>query len=265
MKFKWLIALLLVAVLGEFGFNYLRSHRTVFGVCLPNPTDHIGLMTSSAGTRTVKVLFVGNSLTFTNDLPGTLIRVADSDPQNPVKLVVGSSTSWDATLRQLYADGCTLKRIRGEHFDTVVLQEHSFFWFAGSEADAREALANWANAVRQSGSAPEYLEPWVSGSGEDPGYTGVADMKSATLANAQPYGVPIVRVGEAFAEAGSLQGVPVLYAADNHHPSEAGTYLAALVFFHHFTGELAERATWRPESVSADQAALLAHIADEYP
>ena len=145
MKVKWLIALLIFVGLGEFGFAYLRSHRTLFGVCMVSPTDHFGLMTSSAGTRTVKVLFVGNSLTFTNDLPGTLIKVANSDPQSPVKLVVGSSTALDATLQQLYADGCTLKRVRGEHFDTVVLQEHSFYWFTPSdESDAREALANWA-------------------------------------------------------------------------------------------------------------------------
>jgi hypothetical protein len=265
MKVKWLIALLIVAVLGEFGFAYLRSPRSIFGVCMVSPTDHFGLMTSSEGTRTVKVLFVGNSLTYTNDLPGTLIKVANSDPQSLVKLVVGSSTGLNATLQQAYVDRCTLKRVRGEHFDTVVLQEHSFFWFTPSdESGAREALANWATAVRQAGSSPEYFEPWLGDFGDDPTHTIVGDMKSAAYANAEPYEVPIVRVGEAFAEAQNIQGVPWLYTPDNHHPSEAGTYLAALMFFHHFTSEPAERATWRPEGVSADQAALLAHIADEY-
>ena len=105
----------------------------------------------------------------------------------------------------------------------------------------------------------------MGSAGADPAFTLVGDMKSAAYANAEPYGVPSVRVGEAFAEAQTIQGLPGLYAADDHHPSEAGTYLAALVFFHHFTDEPAERAAWRPESVSADQAAQLARIADEYP
>jgi len=76
--------------------------------------------------------------------------------------------------------------------------------------------------------------------------------------------VPIVRVGEAFAEAQAAPGAPDLLSSDGHHPSQAGTYFAALVFFHHFTGEPAERATWRPDEVSADQAASLARIADTY-
>jgi hypothetical protein len=113
MKYKWPVALLIVALLGELGFSYLRSHRSIFGACSLSPTDHSGLMASNGGARTAKVLFVGNSLTYTNDLPGTLIRVANSDPQNPVKLVIGSSTGLNATLQQLYNDGCALNRIRG--------------------------------------------------------------------------------------------------------------------------------------------------------
>src|SRR5258708_11129820 len=108
MKYRWLVSLLIVALLCEFGLAYLRSHRTLFGVCMASPTDHFGLMTSSAGTLPVKVLFVGNSFTSTNDLPGTLIKVGDSDPRSPVKLVVGSSTGSAATLERLYVDGCTL-------------------------------------------------------------------------------------------------------------------------------------------------------------
>jgi hypothetical protein len=90
-------------------------------------------------------------------------------------------------------------------------------------------------------------------------------MEAATHANAEIYRVPIVRVGEAVAEAANTPGAPDLFGPDHHHPSEAGTFLAALVFFHHFTGEPAERATWRPDGVSADQAAVLARIADNYP
>ena len=49
MKHKWLITFLIVTVLGEVGFGYVRSHRPAFGVCAVNPTDHAGLVTSNVG------------------------------------------------------------------------------------------------------------------------------------------------------------------------------------------------------------------------
>jgi len=147
----------------------------------------------------------------------------------------------------------------------VILQEHSFFWAdPQSSSSARESLANWATAVRQAGGAPEYFEPWVDGPGDDPAFTDASDLGPAMRATADLYGVPVVHVGEAFAEAVGAPSAPGLYSSDSHHASEAGTYLAALVFFHHFTGEPAERATWRPDGVSAADATLLASVADKY-
>ena len=262
---RWLIALLILGVMAEFGFGFVQSHRATFGACGDAPFGDLALRASSGGPRTLKVLFVGNSLTETNDLPGALVRVANSDPQNPVRLVVGSNTRGGASLQVLYNDGCALRRIRAEHFDAVVLQEHSYFWTTPEEAaEARNGLAAWASAVRQTGAAPVYFEPWLFGVGAVPAGAAVRDLRVATDADAEVYGAPVVRVGEAFAETSSTAGAPDLYEADRHHPSAAGAYFAALIFFHHFTGEPAERAAWRPDGVSADQAAVLARTADAY-
>lgn len=265
MKHKWLITLLIVAVLGELGFGYVRSHRSAFGVCGVNPTDHAGLITSHVGSRKVKVLFVGNSRTFVNDLPGMLVKVADSDPNSRIRLVVGSNTNPGARLKETLDDGCALKRIRAEHFDHVVLQEWGVFWSKPlDELEAREVLGPWASDIRATGAVPEYFEPWVDRPANNPYYSDLRQVEFATHANADQYGVPIVPVGEAFAEATNTPGAPDLYMSDLYHPSAAGTYLAALIFFHRFTGERAERATWRPDGVSPVQAALLAHLADKY-
>ena len=268
MKHRWLIGVLSLVALAVVAMAGVRIARTSLGVCALSTTDHFGNMTSrqqAPATRKLRVLFVGNSLTFVNDLPGMLVSVASSDPQNPVQLEVGSNTIPDASLQHLYDDGCGLKRIRAETPGVVVLQEHSFFWGdPQSSSAAREALANWATAVRQAGGAPEYFEPWVNGPGDDAAFTNAGDLGPAMQSTAGLYGVPVVRVGEAFAEAVNAPGAPGLYSSDNHHASLAGTFLAALVFFHHFTGEPAERATWRPDSVSPEAAALLARIADNY-
>ena len=265
MMLRWLVAALVVVVIGWLGLGFVKSHRSMFGACVVDPGDHAGLLTSSGGPRTVKVLFVGDSLTSANDLPGTLVKVASSDPESPVKLAVGSNTKTNANLSQLYDDGCALRRLRAEHFDIVVLQEHGRFWFTPLDVlGAQLALGNWANAVRKAGSAPEYFEPWVDGPGVNPAFRNVDALASVTDDNARTNSVPVVRVGEAFAEVVNTPGAPGLYQADRHHPSAAGTYLAALILFHHFTGEPGERASWRPDGVSADQAALLARIGFKY-
>ena len=50
--------------------------------------------------------------------------------------------------------------------------------------------------------------------------------------------------------------MPDLYQADRHHPSVAGTYLAALTFYRAFTGRAGTDARYRPWGMSAaDQAA----------
>jgi hypothetical protein len=213
----------------------------------------------------MKILFVGNSLTFINDLPGMLGRVASSDPQNPVRLAVASDTVAARSLKEAYVDGCALKRIHAEHFDRVVLQERSYFWQLRSEdAEARDALGEWAVAISMTGATTEYFEDWVDRAANDPRHSDRLQNEAAARSNAGGYAIPVVSVGEAFAEATNTSGAPDLYGSDLHHPSAAGSYLAALIFFHHFTGEPAERATWRPDGVNANQAALLARIADRY-
>jgi len=46
----------------------------------------------------------------------------------------------------------------------------------------------------------------------------------------------------------------------HHHPSVAGAYLAALVFYRYFTGRTGAEATWRPSGLSAEDAAALVRL-----
>jgi hypothetical protein len=143
----------------------------------------------------------------------------------------------------------------------AVLQEHSYFWLPDTAEQAREAAGRWISAARTYGARPVYFEPWMD---PDDTYSSGGDALEAAQDNARLYGADIARIGEAFAGARAMIGAPELYAADHHHPSEAGTWLAALVIFHGLTGEPAERVTWRPGDVTRDQATILQRIADQY-
>lgn len=217
-----------------------------------------------ATARTIRILFVGNSLTFVNDLPGMVAKVADADPSLAVSLKVRSITAPDATLSTIWSEGCGPNRLAADHFNDVVLQEHSFFWDAESPDQAREAAGRWVSAARTAGATPLYFEPWTGPPTQGDGTFEDGEMREATRQIADVYGAQLVKVGEAFAEGQSTPGAPDLFQADRHHASEAGTWLAALVIFHAITGERSESSSWRPPGVSPEQAASLQRIADQH-
>jgi hypothetical protein len=69
-----------------------------------------------------------------------------------------------------------------------------------------------------------------------------------------------VPVGQAFEAAREMKGAPDVWGPDHHHPSVAGTYLAALVFYRSFTGRSGAQATWRPNGLNAQDAATLVQL-----
>jgi hypothetical protein len=213
----------------------------------------------------LRILFVGNSLTFVNDLPGKVVTVANADPSAPVSLKVRSITAPGATLSQLWSEGCGPAQLATDHFNVVVLQEHSFFWDdAGNPNEAGEAAGRWVSAARTFGATPFYFQPWTGPPIIGDGTFEEGVMKEATRQIANIYGARLVRVGEAFAEAEATPGAPDLFQSDRHHASEAGTWLAALVIFQGLTGERSSDSSWSPAGVSPEQAAVIHRIADRY-
>lgn len=53
-------------------------------------------------TKTVSILFVGNSFTYVNDMPGKLIQIASSDATNKIQLEVSSVTKGGADLAYMF-------------------------------------------------------------------------------------------------------------------------------------------------------------------
>jgi hypothetical protein len=235
--------------------------------------DHDELMVSRTAKpgSTVTILFIGNSLTFRNDLPAMLVDLASSDPGNTMRLQVKGETYPDAWLDDLYAKGHALDWARNHHVDEVVLQEHSL-WYRSNYEGARAAASRWMSALRTLNAAPLLFEVWADGEGSDVytdkdyagfGLTPAEDARNAADATdtlGRSLGLPVVAVGQAFEVARQTAGAPNLYAADHHHPSVAGTYLAALVFYRQFTGRTGAEATWRPSGLSAQDAATLVRL-----
>jgi hypothetical protein len=75
-----------------------------------------------AAPRTMRVLFVGNSLVYVNNLPATLRAVAASQP-TPVAIETQTFVAPGGTVAERWRDGHAAAALASGHWDAIVLQE----------------------------------------------------------------------------------------------------------------------------------------------
>lgn len=112
-------------------------------------------MARAADEKPLHVLFVGNSLTYVNNLPAVLEALSAG---NGKSLQADMLVKGGATLTQWLQSGAVQKALQARHYDYVVLQERSndFACGFGPEAcaDARHALRALAGIVRHHDAQP---------------------------------------------------------------------------------------------------------------
>lgn len=188
----------------------------------------------AATPDTLRVLFVGNSYTYVNNLPAVLAHLSTTDSV-PSVIETGRITEGGATLERHWKEGRAINAIRGGRWDVVVLQEQStlgmrliegrptvndpamFFEYARRfDAENRRAGAEtvlflaWARAH-----SPEHQRA----------------LTHAHMTIGRELDAPVVPVGPAWRRA--LERMPDLrlHMSDQSHPTPAGTYLAAATFY----------------------------------
>lgn len=77
---------------------------------------------ANATPKTYRVLFVGNSLTYVNDLPATLRALAAAQP-TPAKIETQTFVAPGGSLAERWDDGKAAAALGEGHWDAVVLQE----------------------------------------------------------------------------------------------------------------------------------------------
>lgn len=225
------------------------------------------------GAPSRSVLFIGNSYTYYNDMPGMLVEMAAADRGAPFRLAVQSATKGRLQLEQLAEDPAVIAALRSRRWDTVVIQERSAWATAANLVEiSHRAARAWKAALQEHAGAVALFQTWAyKPDGEtlrDPAMSFVGDSGSMrwaitgeTPALAGLLGADAVPVGEAWARAGrELPGLE-LYDPDGSHPSAAGSYLTALVFYRFLTGRQPSAVTWSPAGLEAWQAAALRNVA----
>lgn len=219
------VALLLVAVIGTVA--YAAASR--LPACQFVPAD-----------QCTRVLFIGNSYTYVNDLPATFARLANSGGHH---VETGMYAPGGAFLADLAANPEVTATVNGTKWTAVVLQEQSQRPASPAEVSAFfvPAVTSLVSTVRADGARPYLLETWAHREGWPELGLSFTSMQQALARGygiaAQATGATVIPAGDAWLRAWSRQ-VPVpLWQADGSHPAPAGTYLAACVAYQTMFGE----------------------------
>lgn len=169
------------------------------------------------------VLFIGNSLTFTNDLPQVLAALAQAGGRPPLEL--GRELVGGRTLAQHWSEGRALAALRARPWTWVVLQDQSTRTL-DQPAEFADYGRRFIAAALERGARPVLYATWAR-LGEMPTQERIT---AAYRGLAQESGALLVTAGDAFARYRQAHGDGVLFT-DNRHPTPAGTYLAACCFY----------------------------------
>jgi hypothetical protein len=178
--------------------------------------------------RRLKLLFIGNSFTARNDLPGL---VADLMSAGGVTFEHELISAGGASLRRHWNGGVARQAIESGGWDYVVLQEQSTLPIKNAQR-FHESVRLFDPAIRAAGARTALYMTWARRHAPETqsiltrAYREIADELGATL----------IPVGDAWKACLRRRNAPDLFDRDGSHPSLAGSYLAACVMYLGLTG-----------------------------
>lgn len=192
------------------------------GSCSRAPLLEPGL----AGTR---VLFIGNSLTYFNDLPATVAAIAASAGDTmSVAMAAGPDL---AIIDHLNGASNAVALLRSQRWDYVVLQQGP-----STTPVNRDSLTLWTTMInphiRSAGAQAALFMVWPA----------LAQWERLDLVRqsydqaARAVGGMLLPAGEAWRIARAADASIAVYGPDGYHPSQLGTFLAALTIYGRLSG-----------------------------
>ena len=176
---------------------------------------------------TMTVLFVGNSLTYWNDLPGMVESLLLEDG---MAARIGSVVGPNMGLEDHWREGVVFDSLRADGWDVVVMQQ------GPSATEGRPSLLRWsalfADSIVAWGARPALYMVWPS-EVRRRDFPGVIDSY-ATAAD-QIDGL-LFPVGAAWGQVMAEDPTIPLYGPDRFHPAPPASYLAALIIHQQLVG-----------------------------
>ena len=214
----------------------------------------LGFAAQGATPAPLRVLFIGNSLTVTNDVPGLVEALAK---ENGERIVTRTVAYPNYSLEDHWQQGDARRAIAEGKWSFVVLQQ-------GPSAlpESRILLVDYAKRFRQEA---ERVHARVALYMVWPASSRAADFDGVKLSYetaARDAGGIFLPAGEAWRVAWRRDPNLRFYGTDGFHPSPLGSYLAALVIYQGLTGKPAVRSASRG-LVSDAEAKILQQAASQ--
>lgn len=168
-----------------------------------------------------RILFVGNSLTYTNDLPAIVAELAR---QGGEPIEVATIAHPDFSLADHLATGEAAQRIAKEAWDLIVLQQGPSA-LPESRVELVASVRRFAELTRARGTSIALFSVWPAADRPTAFDSVTASYQSA----ARAVGGVLFPAGRAWTLAWQHRPTLPLYGADGFHPSPLGSLLAALV------------------------------------
>jgi len=182
-----------------------------------------------AAGDTVRLLFLGNSLTYTNDLPGMLEQLAVAG--GVVGIDARDASQPGYALEDHWSTPQSRAALDEGPWDIVILQQGPSS-LPESQVNLVTWAETWADAIRDRGGEPALYMVW-------PDRTRLEffdDVRESYEAAADAADGALYPAGEAWRSAWARDPTLALYGPDDFHPSVMGTYLAALTIYRGITG-----------------------------
>lgn len=177
----------------------------------------------------MRVLFVGNSFTARNNVPGLIAQLAEArGKQLQYRLI----SAGGASLRMHWNKGDALDAMEEGRYDYVILQEQSTLPVKNA-ARMHENIRLFDEAIKASGARTALYLTWAR---ENVPETQKAITDAYNVIGME-LGAVVVPAGVAFETFMRRHSSPVLHDKDKSHPTLAGSYLAACVFLAVLFGE----------------------------
>lgn len=237
------------------------------------------LMKATANSEkigTLNILFIGNSYTFMHSMPQMIINIAASDPKNAIELNVQSITIAGARLKEHWKDGTAAEVLKHRQWDFVILQDQSNWTTEQGGARNNYIYASKLKKIAHDinpKSIITFFKTWPKKKGSE--WYSNPSMKNHTISykymrNAinhkhssivKKLGVQIVPISDYWLYIHDNNLTVDLYEPDGSHPSIAGSYLNALIFYRYFTASKLRDVTYIPPYLQQKTAIQLRQIA----
>ncbi len=170
----------------------------------------------------LRVLFIGNSFTARNDLPGLVARLAAARGHALEHHLISAG---GASLRLHWNAGTAPQAIAADGYDVVVLQEQSTLPVKNPKR-MFENVRLFGEAIKAAGAKTALYMTWARRHAPQT-QQAITDAYNGI---GQEIGAAVAPVGVAWQAFLRGHDQPALYDPDGSHPTPAGTYLAACVF-----------------------------------